>query len=212
MMPESDLWQVNATKMWSYHQIDSLNTSGNRYLEKITADYGQSTGIEQFCQKAAALNYDYNRAIMEAAGSRMWNGCNGVLLWMSKSAWANLNWSTYDYYYGVDGTYFGVKKACEPIHIQWDLRNWQVSVVNATQTDRNRLTAVAQVYNLNGTLKNTQSAMVNASANQVTGYSQLTNRPTYQTFILSKSRLKMEKQRFRKTSIGTAIDMKISPR
>ena len=168
MMPESDLWPVNATGMWSYHQIDSTNTSGGKYLKKIESEYGESTGIEQFCQKAAALNYNYNRAIMEAAGNSMWKGCNGVLLWMSKSAWANLNWSTYDYYNGVDGTYFGVKKACEPVHIQWDLRTWQVSVVNATRTDLNRLTAVAQVYDLNGTLTATQSSIVNAAANQVT--------------------------------------------
>jgi hypothetical protein len=154
--------------MWSYRQIDSKNTDGDNYLKKINTQYGPSANIEQFCAKAAAFNYENNRAIMEGAANSMWNRCGGVLLWMSKSAWANLNWSTYDYYYGVDGTYFGNKKACEPLHIQWDIRNWGVSVVNTTQTAWNGLTAVAEVYNLDATRKFSHSAAISAAANQKT--------------------------------------------
>lgn len=168
MMPAADLWPINATGMWSYHQIDSKNTEGMDYLKKINAQYGSSTNIEQFCAKASAFNYENNRAIMEGAANAMWNRCNGVLLWMSKSAWANLNWSTYDYYYGVDGTYFGNKKACEPLHIQWDLRNWNVSVINVTQKDCTGLTAIAEVYNLDATRRFSHSATISAAANQKT--------------------------------------------
>jgi hypothetical protein len=168
MMPAADLWPINETGMWSYHQIDHKNTDGSNYLKKINAQYGSSTNIEQFCAKAAALNYENNRAIMEGAANSMWNRCGGVLLWMSKSAWANLNWSTYDYYYGVDGTYFGNKKACEPLHIQWDIRNWGVSVINATLKTQSALTAVAEVYNSDAKLKSTHSAAINAAANSKT--------------------------------------------
>jgi hypothetical protein len=168
MMPEADLWPINGTGMWSYRQIDSKNTDGNQYLAKINTQYGPSKNIEQFCAKAAALNYENNRAIMEGAANSMWNRCGGVLLWMSKSAWANLNWSTYDYYYGVDGTYFGNKKACEPLHIQWDIRNWNVSVINATLKTQSGLTAVAEVYNSDAKLKSTHSATISAAANQKT--------------------------------------------
>ena len=168
MMSTTDLWPINGTGMWSYHQINAFNTDGDNYLKKVDTQYGPSANIEQFCAKAAALNYEYNRAIMEGAANSMWNGCTGVLLWMSKSAWASLNWSTYDYFYGVDGTYFGNKKACEPLHIQWDIRNWGVSVVNATLTERNGLTAVAEVYNSDATRKYANSATVNAAANRKT--------------------------------------------
>jgi hypothetical protein len=178
MMPKPELWPstlplgwmsaLSCSEMWSYHQIDSSNTHGDKYLQKIADSYGVANNIESFCQKAAALNYDYNRAIIEAAGNSMWNGCQGVLFWMSKSAWANLNWSTYDYYNAVDGTYFGAKKACEPVHIQWDPRDWSISVVNATQTARTGLTATAEVYNLDGTLMGTKTAAVDAAANQRT--------------------------------------------
>jgi len=165
MMPAADLWPINGTGMWSYHQINAFNTDGDKYLAKINTQYGPSKNIEQFCAKAAALNYENNRAIMEGAANSMWNRCGGVLLWMSKSAWANLNWSTYDYYYGVDGTYFGNKKACEPLHIQWDLRNWTVSVINATLTDRTGLTAIAKVINSDSTQKSLQSVALDAAAN-----------------------------------------------
>ena len=168
MMSAADLWPINGTGMWSYHQIDSQNTEGNKYLKKIHTQYGPSANIGQFCAKAAALNYEYNRAIMEGAANSMWSGCTGTLLWMSKAAWANLNWSTYDYYYGVDGTYFGNKKACEPLHIQWDIRNWSVSVVNATQKEQSGLTAVAEVYNADAKMKSTRSATIIARANAKT--------------------------------------------
>ncbi len=168
MMSDTDLWPLNSTKMWSYHQIDSKSTSGDKYLKKIGNSYGVANSVDSFCQKAAALNYDYNRAIMEAAGNSMWNGCQGVLFWMSKSAWANLNWSTYDYYNAVDGAYFGAKKACEPVHIQWDPRDWSVSIINATQTVRTGLAATAEVYNLDGTRVETRTVAVDAAANQKT--------------------------------------------
>ena len=178
MMPSQVLWPsalplgwmsaLYSSEIWSLHQIDSGNTKGDKYLQKIADSYGVANGIGPFCNKAAALNYDYNRAIMEGAGNSMWNGCQGVLLWMSKSAWANLNWSTYDYYNAVDGTYFGNKKACEPVHIQWDVRDWSISVINATQTARPGLTATAEVYNLDGTRMATKTATVNAAANQKT--------------------------------------------
>ena len=178
MMPNQVLWPsalplgwmsaLYSSEVWSYHQIDSGNTGGDKYLNKIADSYGVANGIGSFCNKAAALNYDYNRAIMESAGNSMWNGCQGVLLWMSKSAWANLNWSTYDYYNAVDGTYFGSKKACEPVHIQWDVRDGSISVVNATQTAHTGLTATAEVYNLDGTRMGTKTATINAAANQKT--------------------------------------------
>ena len=168
MMPATDLWPINETGMWTYHQIIAHNTDGEKYLAKINTQYGPSTNIEQFCAKAAAFNYENNRAIMEGAANSMWNRCGGVLLWMSKSAWANLNWSTYDYYYGVDGTYFGNKKACEPLHIQWDSRNWNVSVINATLKTQSGLTAVAEVYNSDAKLKATHSETIHAVANAKT--------------------------------------------
>jgi hypothetical protein len=168
MMPAADLWPINNTGMWTYHQIIAHNTDGEKYLAKINTQYGPSTNIGQFCAKAAAFNYENNRAIMEGAANSMWNRCGGVLLWMSKSAWANLNWSTYDYYYGVDGTYFGNKKACEPLHIQWDSRNWNVSVINATLKTQSGLTAVAEVYNSDAKLKATHSETIHAVANAKT--------------------------------------------
>jgi hypothetical protein len=168
MMPATDLWPINETGMWTYHQIIAHNTDGEKYLAKINTQYGPSTNIGQFCAKAAAFNYENNRAIMEGAANSMWNRCGGVLLWMSKSAWANLNWSTYDYYYGVDGTYFGNKKACEPLHIQWDSRNWNVSVINATLKTQSGLTAVAEVYNSDAKMKATHSETIHAVANAKT--------------------------------------------
>ena len=48
----------------------------------------------------------------------MWKNASGVMVWMSQSAYPSFVWQTYDYYYDLNGAYWGVKKACEPVHIQ----------------------------------------------------------------------------------------------
>ena len=54
----------------------------------------------------------------------------GLLLWMSHPAWPSLVWQTYDYDFEPTAAYFGSKKACEPLHIQWNPLSDSIEVVN----------------------------------------------------------------------------------
>jgi len=50
--------------------------------------------------------------------------------------------------YDTQASYYGVKKACEPLHVQLNLANYRVDIVNTTTAPRTGLTVSAKVYSL----------------------------------------------------------------
>src|SRR5205823_1315596 len=45
-------------------------------------------------------------------------------------AWPSMIWHLYDYYLRPGGGYFGTKKACEPVHVQYSYDDRSIVVVN----------------------------------------------------------------------------------
>ena len=75
---------------------------------------------------------------------------SGILTWMSQSAYPSMVWQTYDYYYDLNGAFWGAKKACEPIHIQWNSGDNSVKVVNTTANALHNVRAEAQIFDADG--------------------------------------------------------------
>ena len=73
-----------------------------------------------------------------------------MLLWMSHPAWPSMVWQTYDYYFNPTAAYFGCKKACEPLHIQWNPVREDIEVVNYHAGNQKNLTAKALLINQDG--------------------------------------------------------------
>jgi hypothetical protein len=86
---------------------------------------------------------------------------------MSNPAWPSLTWNTYDYYMEPTAAYFACRKACEPIHIQWNIVTNHIKVVNSTLNELRGLNAEAVLYNLDGSLVQTKTAQLNCPANSV---------------------------------------------
>jgi hypothetical protein len=149
-IPEKDWWPCN--DMWNKHFFGKSagNAGPDRYIESIDKRYGKATGIKDFCRKAQLLNIETNKALFEGWQQHIWNDASGVMLWMSNPAYPSMVWQTYDYYYDLTGAYWGVRKACEPLHIQWSYANNSVKVINTTSKDYNNLQAEAIVYDLSG--------------------------------------------------------------
>ncbi len=170
IMPHNKLWPVN--EMWALHDWwlgtgwDSGTGLCGATMTAIAA-YGAPTGIEDFCRKAQMVNTEVFKGIFEAWNDRMWNDCTGVMIWMSNPAWPSLTWNTYDYFMEPTAAYFACKKACEPIHIQWNVVTNQVKAVNCTSKDLTGLSAEAVIYNLDGTVFATKSAKLDCPANSV---------------------------------------------
>ncbi len=169
MMPHNKLWPVN--DLWGIHDWWLGTGMGGAGIcgptETAIAAYGTATGIEDFCRKAQMVNMEVFKAIYEAWNDRMWNDCTGVMLWMSNPAWPSLTWNTYDYYKEPTAAYFGCRKACEPVHIQWNIATNNVKVVNCTFVDLRGLSAEAEVYNLDGSRVLVKSVRIDCSANTV---------------------------------------------
>ena len=150
-MPDSALWPRN--ELWDKHFFgpSAANGGPGNYARTIVQSYGRPSTIDDFCRKAQLLNIETNKALYEGWQHHMWDDASGVMTWMSQSAYPSMVWQTYDYYYDLTGAYWGVRKACEPIHIQWSCADNTVKVVNTSNKDLRGLHAQAIVYNMDGT-------------------------------------------------------------
>jgi hypothetical protein len=163
-IPRDKWWPRN--EMWNLHFFgpSAGNAGPDRYDDGIKNRYGAASGIEDYCRKAQLLNIETNKAMYEGWEDNIWEDASGIMTWMSQSAYPSLVWQTYDYYYDLTGAYWGAKKACEPLHIQWNPVNNAIKVINTSRSDGNGLTAYADVYNTDGQVVKQYSLSKNIDA------------------------------------------------
>ncbi|XHR92094.1 hypothetical protein ACFJIV_17115 [Mucilaginibacter sp. UC70_90] len=106
--------------------------------------------------------------MMEAYGLNKYQTATGVVQWMLSNPWPGIIWHTYDYYLYPAGTYFGMKKAMEPLHVLYSYKTNEVAVINSYLKTFTGLKVKADVYNLDGTSKfsKTVTAEINAGCFQ----------------------------------------------
>jgi len=90
-----------------------------------------------------------------------------VIQWMLNNAWPSVIWHLYDFYLRPGGGYFGAKKGCEPLHIQYSYDDGSIVVVNSFAHGFEALQASAKVYNLDMTEKFSKDAVVVVKADGV---------------------------------------------
>ncbi len=165
-IPKEDLWP-NKNDTWYYHDYNFGEwTNIDGYAKTINDKFGGEPGsLDEFCGKAQLLNYESYRNIFESFNSKLWTSASGLLLWMSHPAWPSTLWQTYSYDYETHGAYYGSKKACEPIHIQMNLHDDKVLVVNTSLKHYDKANSILQVYDVNGALLYVKEAAVKVSAN-----------------------------------------------
>ena len=159
-IPQKDWWPLPTDEqlkndddnVWNKHFFgkEASNANPINYKNSVNTQYGESSGLEEFCEKAQLLNIEVMKGMYEAWNDKMWNDAAGLLIWMSHPAYPSFVWQTYDYYYDPTGAYWGAKKACEPLHIQWNASNNSIKAVNTTAKDLKGATAKATIYDLNG--------------------------------------------------------------
>jgi hypothetical protein len=146
-VPKADQWPID--DVWAYHD---WHQSGNGdvapFMAEIQAEFGAPTGLEDFERKAQMLNYVDHRAIFEGMNANLWAPNSGRLLWMTQPAWPSTMWQILSSDYDTQASFYGVKKACEPLHVQLNLANYRVDVVNTTTAAHAGLTVNAKVYSL----------------------------------------------------------------
>jgi hypothetical protein len=167
MIPKENWWPRN--DMWDKHFFGTwaFNAGADQYEQSINTRYGQAAGIEDFCRKAQLLNIETNKAMYEGWLDHLWEDASGIMTWTSNASNPTFIWQTYDYFYDLNGAYWGVKKGCEPVHIQWNPVNNEIKVINTSSDDLNGLTAAASIYNMDGkqVVKYNQVAKINSLSN-----------------------------------------------
>jgi hypothetical protein len=148
MLPDSALWPVN--RLWGVHDFNLESAQyGYSFIQQMNDNFGPVNNLKEWLSLAQWINYSGYRGMFEAQSkNRM-----GVLLWMSHPAWPSMVWQTYDYFFEPTAAYFGCKKACEPIHIQWNPFSDSIEVVNYRSSNGTGLTAMMEILNLDGTIK-----------------------------------------------------------
>lgn len=160
-----DLWPIN--DVWAYHDLHHTTHFFNDFMAAVDS-YGKSNSMEEFSRKAQMVTYDTWRAMIEAWNSKMWNNTTGLILWMSHPSWPSMTWQTYTYDYETPGSYFGAKKAQEALHIQMNLPDNKVIILNNTAIDRKDLSVTVTYYDINGSQCYKQSEKFSAPANAKT--------------------------------------------
>jgi hypothetical protein len=157
MMPEKAMWPQGLD--WGLHDFTLQGAQGGTtFLSLIANTYGGAKDAEEWVTLAQFVNYDGYRAMFEAQSKyRM-----GLLLWMSHPCWPSFVWQTYDYYFEPTAAYYGCKKACEPLHIQWNPYTDAIEVVNYSGGNQRALTAQVDVLNVNGSRMWTKSSALDS--------------------------------------------------
>ena len=132
------------SRSWQYHKYLPLMDFPDRY--------GKVKDIQDFCFKAQIVSYEQYRALQEAFNHKMWDWYAGMLIWKNQNPWTALRGSFYDYYLDYQGGYFGYKHGAAPVHIQLNLNDSVVCVLNQKAVNTNMLTASVLLYDMHGKL------------------------------------------------------------
>lgn len=169
-----DVWPVG-NRFWDYHDygIGWGNRATGNYTNAVSNRYGKAVDIYDFCEKAQLVNFETYRAMFEACNTKMWNGTSGLLLWMSNAAWPSTLWQLYDSYGAQTGGYYGAKLSCEPVHIQWNVKNGEIGVVNISGKMLEDAVAEWQVLDIFGKELFKDQSRISAADNCYTAISSL---------------------------------------
>lgn len=165
MLPADHLWPMDS--WWDFHAGGGAFKDLKVFTEALNARYGMAGSVEEYARKAQVMAYESHRAMFEAFGRNKYEA-TGVIQWMLNNAWPGMIWHLYDWYLRPGGSYFGTKKACEPLHVQYSYDDRSVVVVNSYYKPAAGLKVMAKVYNLDMTEKFSRSATIDAGPDSST--------------------------------------------
>jgi len=130
---------------WGYHDACEGNGKYSLYDRAIRERYGEPKDLQDYAAKAQFVNAETYRTIFEAVNQFM-DRTAGVLLWKTNPAWPSVVWQLYDWYLCPHAGYYYTKKACEPLHVQMNIDNKSVWIINASYQTKDDLNIVATIY------------------------------------------------------------------
>ena len=149
-LPPEHQWPID--EVWGIHDFTMNGAQGGRSFMNKMRRYGDFDDLASFVRFAQLVNFEGHKSLFEAIHT---NRANGMLMWMSQSAWPSMVWQTYDYYYDTNGGYFGLKKGNQPINAIFNFATHDIVLVNATAWKRENLKVQVDVFSVQGKLLKT---------------------------------------------------------
>ncbi|HVJ19370.1 MAG TPA: hypothetical protein VM686_28315 [Polyangiaceae bacterium] len=147
MLGEAHLWPQDA--VWTLHAGGGPFKSLEIHDTALARRYGAPKDLEDYVWKAQLSAYEGERAMFEAYSQRKYRA-TGVVQWMLNNAWPSLIWHLWDWYLRPAGGYFGTKKACESLHVQYSDEGRAVLVVSELWQPEPGLEVRARLFDLAG--------------------------------------------------------------
>lgn len=152
-----------ASPDWQLHYGGGGFETLNVLDDAMDAIYARPASAADYTRLASTMEYDSERAMYEAYNRNKYDS-TGVIQWMLNNAWPSMIWHLYDYNLEADAGYFAVKKACQPLHIQYSYDDQSIVVVNSTYHPAEGLHATVDVHGIHWNELYHGTAVVNAPA------------------------------------------------
>jgi beta-galactosidase/beta-glucuronidase len=146
-VPEADRWPLSDTLAYHDWHFDG-NGDTKTFMATLDTMFGAGTSFEDFERKAQMMNLETHKAMVEGFLGHLWSKNSGRLFWMTHPSWPSNSWQIYSWDYDTHAAYYGAKKAAEPVHIQLNLPDNTLVVLNTTRGDLKGLTATTRVVSL----------------------------------------------------------------
>jgi exo-1,4-beta-D-glucosaminidase len=151
-----DLWSKPDAKQFHAgtpgHPFETLRI----FQRALRGRLGGVKSLEDFAKKAQLMNYEAERAEFEAYASRKYTGTSGIVHWLLNNPWPSLIWHLYDWSLVPAASFYGAKKANEPIHAVFDYDDRSVFVVNHTVKTEATSSVAVRVLDLEGNEKHSE--------------------------------------------------------
>jgi beta-galactosidase/beta-glucuronidase len=162
-----DRWPISDVLAYhDWHQGGNGDTA--TFMRALETQFGAATSLEDFERKAQMMNYVTHRALFEGFNAQLWTRNSGRLLWMTHPAWPSQSWQIYSSDYDTQASFFGVKKACEVVHVQMNLPDFGLAIVNTMTRALPALVVRARTFALDNRLLDEKRWSVSALANATT--------------------------------------------
>jgi hypothetical protein len=167
MMPPEDQWPVSDA--WAYHDWHQ-GKAGDvaSFMKAMQNRFGAPADLADFENKAQLLNYESHRAIFEGMNAGLFTRNSGRLLWMTHPAWPSTTWQIYSHDYDTHAAFFGAKKGSEPVHVQVNLPDRTLAVINSLGTPIADARLRVRAFGLDGALLDDRTIPLAAAAYAVT--------------------------------------------
>ena len=146
--------------VWGYHDAATGAGKYDEYYMDMVKRYGQPRTKKEFSDKMQLMNAAGYQGIFEAAGHKL-TETGGVMLWKLNAALPSVIWQIYDWYLEPNAGFYYIQKAVEPLHVQFNLNDSTIAVVNRTHHNTGNLTAEVTLYDINSRPLYHQSAPAN---------------------------------------------------